>query len=117
VQKCGRYLINSGQTAPSGMTGSAALDPQRTFSICGLDKALDGMALPPRMAYEQERHVPLIPPYVARPKFTGSSKSQAALLALGQRKKIGAAPSAPSTLTSDSLSHRARPMRWATHYI
>jgi len=27
LQKCGRYRINSGQTAPSGLTGSAAFDP------------------------------------------------------------------------------------------
>ena len=29
-QKCGRYRINSGQTAPSGLTGSAAFDPKQT---------------------------------------------------------------------------------------
>ena len=27
LQKGGRYRINSGQTAPSGLTGSAAFDP------------------------------------------------------------------------------------------
>ena len=27
LQKCGRYPINSGQTAPSGLTGSAAFEP------------------------------------------------------------------------------------------
>jgi hypothetical protein len=27
LQKCGRYRINSGQTAPSGLTGSAAFGP------------------------------------------------------------------------------------------
>jgi hypothetical protein len=32
LQKCGRYRINSGQTAPSGLTGSAAFDP---FRRCG----------------------------------------------------------------------------------
>ena len=31
-QKCGRYRINSGQTAPSGLTGSAAFDPEQTFA-------------------------------------------------------------------------------------
>ena len=30
LQKCGRYRINSGQTAPSGLTGSAAFDPTAT---------------------------------------------------------------------------------------
>ena len=30
MQKCGRYRINSGQTAPSGLTGSAAFDPKPT---------------------------------------------------------------------------------------
>jgi hypothetical protein len=30
LQKCGRYRINSGQTAPSGLTGSAAFDPLQT---------------------------------------------------------------------------------------
>jgi hypothetical protein len=30
LQKCSRYRINSGQTAPSGMTVSAAFDPMRT---------------------------------------------------------------------------------------
>jgi hypothetical protein len=30
LQKGGRYRINSGQTAPSGLTGSAAFDPQET---------------------------------------------------------------------------------------
>jgi len=29
LQKCDRYRINSGQTAPSGLTGSAAFDPSR----------------------------------------------------------------------------------------
>ena len=40
LQKCGRYRINSGQTAPSGLTGSAAFDPERTpdgRSGCSLD--------------------------------------------------------------------------------
>ncbi|MGD0421770.1 MAG: hypothetical protein ABSA68_19690, partial [Xanthobacteraceae bacterium] len=32
LQKCGRYRINSGQTAPSGLTGSAAFDPSRQFA-------------------------------------------------------------------------------------
>ena len=32
-QKCGRYRINSGQTAPSGLTGSAAFDPQSTCRV------------------------------------------------------------------------------------
>jgi hypothetical protein len=31
LQKGGRYRINSGQTAPSGLTSSAAFDPQPTF--------------------------------------------------------------------------------------
>jgi hypothetical protein len=31
LQKCGRYRINSGQTAPSGLTGSAAFDPKVTL--------------------------------------------------------------------------------------
>jgi hypothetical protein len=30
LQKCGRSRINSGQTAPSGLTGSAAFDPKPT---------------------------------------------------------------------------------------
>jgi hypothetical protein len=30
LQKCGRYRTNSGQTAPSGLTGSAAFDPTET---------------------------------------------------------------------------------------
>jgi hypothetical protein len=33
LQKCGRYRINSGQTAPSGLTGSAAFDPLRKSSL------------------------------------------------------------------------------------
>ena len=32
LQKCGRYRINSGQTAPSGLTSSAAFDPLRKSS-------------------------------------------------------------------------------------
>jgi hypothetical protein len=32
LQKGGRYRINSGQTAPSGLTSSAAFDPQRTWT-------------------------------------------------------------------------------------
>jgi hypothetical protein len=32
LKKCGRYRINSGQTAPSGLTGSAAFDPKPTFA-------------------------------------------------------------------------------------
>ena len=35
LQKCGRYPINSGQTAPSGLTGSAAFDPRRTSAQVG----------------------------------------------------------------------------------
>ena len=31
LQKCRRYRINSGQTAPSGLTGSAAFDPFETL--------------------------------------------------------------------------------------
>jgi hypothetical protein len=31
LQKCGRYRTNSGQTAPSGLTGSAAFDPSATL--------------------------------------------------------------------------------------
>ena len=39
LQKCGRYRINSGQTAPScSTTGSAAFDPQRT---CASDPVRD----------------------------------------------------------------------------
>ena len=38
LQKCGRYRINSGQTAPSCLTGSAAFDPQRT---CASDPVRD----------------------------------------------------------------------------
>src|SRR6476659_2151594 len=39
LQKCGRYRINSGQTAPSRLTASVEIDPQRTsehmaFSNC-----------------------------------------------------------------------------------
>jgi hypothetical protein len=33
LQKCGRYRINSGQTAPSGLTGSAAFDPKRRLDF------------------------------------------------------------------------------------
>ena len=30
LQKCGRCRIDSGKTAPSGLTGSAAFDPSET---------------------------------------------------------------------------------------
>jgi hypothetical protein len=34
--KCRRNRINSGQTAPSGFTDSAAIDPKRPFTVvCG----------------------------------------------------------------------------------
>jgi hypothetical protein len=31
LQKCGRYRTNSGQNAPSDLTGSAAFDPSLTW--------------------------------------------------------------------------------------
>jgi hypothetical protein len=33
LQKCGRYRINSGQTAPSDLTASAAFDPTATLAV------------------------------------------------------------------------------------
>jgi hypothetical protein len=37
LQKGGRYRIKSGQTAPSGLTGSAAFDPLQKWSVhCSL---------------------------------------------------------------------------------
>jgi hypothetical protein len=32
LQKCGRYRINSGQTAPSGLTGSATFNPKQPLA-------------------------------------------------------------------------------------
>ena len=34
LQKCGRYRINSGQTAPSGLTGSAAFASHLRHRLC-----------------------------------------------------------------------------------
>jgi hypothetical protein len=45
LQKCGRYRINSGQTAPSDLTGSAAFDPDRTSAT-----------LPHRLGWAVGRH-------------------------------------------------------------
>jgi hypothetical protein len=47
LQKAGRYRINSGQTAPSGLTGSAAFDPQETFRVeIGRQPKLVGCRVP-----------------------------------------------------------------------
>jgi hypothetical protein len=46
LQKCGCYRINSGQTAPSGLTVSAAFDPQETsasFASTGGVQLSDGV--------------------------------------------------------------------------
>jgi hypothetical protein len=39
LQKCGRYRTNSGQTTPSGLTSSAAFDPERTSDAYVHDRA------------------------------------------------------------------------------